>query len=262
MPKPEFFSIDKILHFGGYGLLCLLFFYSLKNQNKSIKLREYPAEYALLFASLYGILDEIHQYFVPGRSADIYDAAADVSGALFVYVIIKIIVKRKRTKSLAGTAILLIAFLASACGGGSANIPGDREELTDVNLDITVTDVEAWYDLMPVVDPDKEHFRFLVQVKVNKLENSFIELEPENFKVSNFKIIFSNYVARNKKPEVEINKVSARSIEIKIYHNLKERYTKKDREMPNRVHFEFELDYFTDLLKRFETDNVLIKKVY
>ena len=267
VPKPEFISMDKLLHFGGYALLFLLFFYSLKNQNKSIKLQRYSSEYALLFTSLYGILDEIHQYFVPGRFAEVLDAAADISGALFVYAIVKIVMKRKMTGSPGGMAVLILLILISGsffsgCGGGRSDIPGVREEMTDVNLDILVTDVEAWYDLMPVVDPGKENFRFLVQVKINKLENSFIDLEPENFKVSNFRIVFSNYVVKNKKPTVEIDKVSERSIEIRIYHDLKDKYIKKDRELPNRVHFEFELDYYTDLLKRFETDKVLIKKVY
>ncbi|MGB5540538.1 MAG: VanZ family protein, partial [Gammaproteobacteria bacterium] len=31
---------------------------------------------------LYGVLDEIHQYFVPGRQADVLDVLADVSGGL------------------------------------------------------------------------------------------------------------------------------------------------------------------------------------
>jgi VanZ family protein len=37
---------------------------------------------ALAIAAGYGIFDEFHQSFVPGRSADIRDWFADVSGAL------------------------------------------------------------------------------------------------------------------------------------------------------------------------------------
>ena len=36
---------------------------------------------AALFASLYGITDEFHQWFVPGRTADVYDWMADTIGA-------------------------------------------------------------------------------------------------------------------------------------------------------------------------------------
>ncbi|MFA5550030.1 MAG: VanZ family protein [Trueperaceae bacterium] len=37
---------------------------------------------AVLLATLFGISDEIHQYFVPGRHADVLDVAADAVGAL------------------------------------------------------------------------------------------------------------------------------------------------------------------------------------
>jgi len=49
----------------------------------------------VLAVTLYGILDEIHQYFVPGRSADVYDALADASGALLgawtMYYLIRVL---------------------------------------------------------------------------------------------------------------------------------------------------------------------------
>ena len=36
---------------------------------------------AVIFATLYGASDEIHQIFVPARSADIFDFLADFIGA-------------------------------------------------------------------------------------------------------------------------------------------------------------------------------------
>jgi VanZ family protein len=35
-----------------------------------------------LAVMLYGISDEFHQYFVPGRSVDVYDVLADALGGL------------------------------------------------------------------------------------------------------------------------------------------------------------------------------------
>ena len=35
---------------------------------------------ATLFAMTYGLSDEFHQLFVPGRSAELYDALADTIG--------------------------------------------------------------------------------------------------------------------------------------------------------------------------------------
>ena len=50
--------------------------------------------YSLIIVVLYGIFDEIHQIFIPGRYFDIFDLVADVlgclAGILFVQQIIKI----------------------------------------------------------------------------------------------------------------------------------------------------------------------------
>jgi VanZ family protein len=45
-------------------------------------LRDHSLLGAFLFTIVYGILDEVHQMYVPGRSPDVYDAMADAFGAL------------------------------------------------------------------------------------------------------------------------------------------------------------------------------------
>ncbi len=40
------------------------------------------------FSGLYGLSDEIHQFYVPGRSADPYDLIADISGAAISVLLI------------------------------------------------------------------------------------------------------------------------------------------------------------------------------
>jgi len=89
-PDIEIKFADKIVHVGVYFILCLLFFYSLKNQTKFVKLRKSPLVFSLIFTSLYGITDELHQYFVPNRSSDIFDWIADTCGALVCIILIKI----------------------------------------------------------------------------------------------------------------------------------------------------------------------------
>jgi VanZ family protein len=42
---------------------------------------------AIVLATLYGVTDEFHQWFVPGRSADRYDVLADCVGATMGAVI-------------------------------------------------------------------------------------------------------------------------------------------------------------------------------
>jgi VanZ family protein len=78
---PTFAFSDKILHFAAFGLLGILFFRAYA----TLSLKE--RRNMLIFisigsATLYGISDEIHQYFVPFRQADTLDAVANASGSI------------------------------------------------------------------------------------------------------------------------------------------------------------------------------------
>ncbi|MEO8231685.1 MAG: VanZ family protein [Ignavibacteriota bacterium] len=73
---------DKIEHFGAYGLLSGILYLNLFFQKKFKILNKYPAIFTILIASFYGMLDELHQLFVPGRSAELLDWCADFSGAV------------------------------------------------------------------------------------------------------------------------------------------------------------------------------------
>jgi VanZ family protein len=79
MPDVKFF--DKILHFAAYGLMGVLFFRAYE----TLPLKNYK-NLLILFsigsAILFGISDEIHQYFVPFRQADIMDAVANSIGSI------------------------------------------------------------------------------------------------------------------------------------------------------------------------------------
>lgn len=85
--------IDKLAHFLGYGLLGILFFRAFRTTS----LKE-NADRLMLFSMaasiLYGISDEIHQYYVPFRSADIADALADMLGSIYGVFFYQIIVER------------------------------------------------------------------------------------------------------------------------------------------------------------------------
>ena len=100
---------DKLLHFGAYGLLSVLLYLNMYFQNKFIKLKNNPATFTLVIASIYGLLDEIHQMFVPGRSAEFLDWVADFSGSLVAVLITGYIINRfkqieiEKSKLKAGT---------------------------------------------------------------------------------------------------------------------------------------------------------------
>jgi VanZ family protein len=78
---PELPYFDKVLHCIAYALLGALFFRAFKTTRIKNKVNLLWV-LSVLLSSLYGIGDEIHQYFVPYRSADLMDVLADILGAV------------------------------------------------------------------------------------------------------------------------------------------------------------------------------------
>ncbi len=75
---PVVWGHDKLLHMAEYAVLGGLIARALRLGGRR------PAQVlvlALLAASLYGASDELHQRFVPDRTADPRDWAADTAGA-------------------------------------------------------------------------------------------------------------------------------------------------------------------------------------
>jgi VanZ family protein len=71
-------NADKIIHTVIYTILAFLLYHSLIESG----FRRNVLIIAFLIATLYGISDEIHQFFVPGRFASVGDVLADSFGAL------------------------------------------------------------------------------------------------------------------------------------------------------------------------------------
>ena len=80
--EPEVPHIDKLVHFLGYGLLGILFFRAFRISRFG-KNADSLKVLSMVSAILYGISDEIHQYYVPSRSADIIDVLADTLGSIY-----------------------------------------------------------------------------------------------------------------------------------------------------------------------------------
>lgn len=84
--------IRKLAHFTEYFILGLLVYNMIYSYNK----KKYIA---IIICILYAISDEIHQLFIPGRSCQILDMLIDsigsTSGIYFLYLIYKIISKKK-----------------------------------------------------------------------------------------------------------------------------------------------------------------------
>ena len=78
---PSFKFMDKMLHFVAYGVMGILFYRAyltlrIRNQQQLLVFL------SIVSASLYGVSDEIHQYFVPDRHAAFSDVIADILGAV------------------------------------------------------------------------------------------------------------------------------------------------------------------------------------
>ena len=89
--------VRKMAHFSIYfvfSVLMYLFISRYNIKNKSVKLS------AVSICLLYAISDEIHQYFVPGRSCEIRDVFIDLCGILSGIILICLIkqIKSKLNK--------------------------------------------------------------------------------------------------------------------------------------------------------------------
>lgn len=73
IPGPSIEGIDKVVHFSIYGLLATLI----------VRLGRTPLApwLSIFLVSLYGVSDEWHQSFTPGRSVEFADWLADTLGA-------------------------------------------------------------------------------------------------------------------------------------------------------------------------------------
>jgi VanZ family protein len=94
-------SWDKIQHitaFFIYGLSVILAFHNgiqIKSHRKIVL-------YTIIYGAIFAMSDEIHQYFIAGRDADVFDWIADLIGILLsIYLLNKsyIILKNKKIKS-------------------------------------------------------------------------------------------------------------------------------------------------------------------
>jgi VanZ family protein len=71
---------DKSLHLLSYAVLGVLLIVPLAKAALS-RVTWRRALVAIALATLYGVSDEFHQSFVPGRSPELLDVAADAAGA-------------------------------------------------------------------------------------------------------------------------------------------------------------------------------------
>ena len=83
---PQVIGLDKAAHLIAYSILAAAFLFAIQpflhHSNRTAF-----AIAAILFCILFGVGDEFHQSFIPGRSVSVWDVVADCLGGLLVAVI-------------------------------------------------------------------------------------------------------------------------------------------------------------------------------
>ena len=81
VPIPQaIWGQDKFMHFIAYGVLGYLLAKSLKESIDGLTWKQIG--WVAGVAALYGLSDEFHQMYVPGRDASVGDLVADALGGL------------------------------------------------------------------------------------------------------------------------------------------------------------------------------------
>ena len=88
------FIVRKVAHFSEYMILFLLAYNVTRYYINTRKVKLF----LIIFVFIYACTDEIHQYFIPGRSMAFKDVLIDTSGGVFGYIIKDIISRIKFKK--------------------------------------------------------------------------------------------------------------------------------------------------------------------
>jgi VanZ family protein len=91
------FNTDKLLHAIVYGILGFLTLGSMKTTAEGYRL--FQIFLAVVLVVIYGGLDEFHQHFIPGRTADIHDLMADAVGGMLGVGLLYYLIKLRPGKS-------------------------------------------------------------------------------------------------------------------------------------------------------------------
>jgi len=104
LPSPSLPDIkggDKLHHFSAYFILTTLLAVTFLQANKPL-FRKYAFILAVLTAAVYGLVDEIHQSLIPGRSCEFMDWVADLGGAVTGSLVVYFYIYFRRLKTRKG----------------------------------------------------------------------------------------------------------------------------------------------------------------
>jgi len=97
-PASPIFDYDKLIHLSIYFVFAALMYRAFRFEGISPVLRSRAALLTIAIVVFYGASDEFHQHFVPGRSMDVFDWIADVTGGILCVAIMSYLSPRKLPK--------------------------------------------------------------------------------------------------------------------------------------------------------------------
>jgi len=86
-------GVDKYYHLGAYGLLSFIVYFTLTFQDRISLFKRYSASFTLLLTFIFGVLNELHQLFIPSRTFNKFDLLANILGSLLMIIVIKFSLK-------------------------------------------------------------------------------------------------------------------------------------------------------------------------
>lgn len=93
LPTSALFTADKLLHFGCFFALTILWQQALTGPWKKRAAR------ALVIGVAFGAATEVYQGLMPlGRTADVFDLAADAAGCLAALIVYGLVVRQKEKR--------------------------------------------------------------------------------------------------------------------------------------------------------------------
>jgi VanZ family protein len=94
----SFAAKDKLFHMAAYGLLGVFILGIMRPSLTGYSYNQVAL--ATLMATVYGVMDEWHQSYVPGRSSDPLDLVADFVGALLATLAVRALMRRRLAQQL------------------------------------------------------------------------------------------------------------------------------------------------------------------
>lgn len=73
-------NYDKVIHVAAFFILGWLSHRACVHQGRVPRIRDYSKLFSFVFVLSYGVVDEVHQAWTPGRSVDMIDILANAAG--------------------------------------------------------------------------------------------------------------------------------------------------------------------------------------